>query len=63
MLIVKIKQGESIEKALKILKSKVVKTKQNQILFDNRDYTKKSEIKRAQILMAKFVQKMKDKSN
>jgi ribosomal protein S21 len=41
MLIVKIKQGESIEKALKILKSKVVKTKQNQILFDNRDYTKK----------------------
>ena len=61
MLIVKIKQGESIEKALKILKSKVVKTKQNQILFDNRDYTKKSEIKRAQILKAKFVQKKKDK--
>jgi small subunit ribosomal protein S21 len=63
MLIVKIKQGESIEKALKILKSKVVKTKQNQILFDNRHYTKKSEIKRAQILKAKFVQKKKDKSN
>jgi small subunit ribosomal protein S21 len=63
MLIVKIKQGESIEKALKILKSKVVKTKQNQILFDNRDYTKKSEIKRAKILKAKFVQKKKDKSN
>ena len=63
MLIVKIKQGESIEKALKILKSKVVKTKQNQILFDNRDYTKKSEIKRAQILKAKFIQKKKDNSN
>ncbi len=63
MLIVKIKQGESIEKALKILKSKVVKTKQNQILFDNRDYTKKSEVRRAQILKAKYVQKMKDKSN
>jgi small subunit ribosomal protein S21 len=63
MLIVKIKQGENIEKALKILKSKVVKTKQNQILFDNRDYTKKSEVRRAQILKAKFVQKMKDKSN
>ena len=63
MLIVKIKQGESVEKALKILKSKVVKTKQNQILFDNRDYTKKSELRRAQILKAKFVQKKKDKSN
>lgn len=63
MLIVKIKQGESIERALKTLKSKVVKTKQNQILFDKRDYTKKSEIKRAQILKAKFIQKKKDNSN
>lgn len=63
MLIVKIKQRESIERALKTLKSKVVKTKQNQILFDKRDYTKKSEIKRAQILKAKFIQKKKDNSN
>ncbi len=63
MLIVKIKQGEGIERALKTLKSKVVKTKQNQILFDKRDYTKKSEIKRAQILKAKFIQKKKDNSN
>lgn len=63
MLIVKIKQGEGIERALKTLKSKVVKTKQNQILFDKRDYTKKSEIKRAQILKAKFIQKKKENSN
>lgn len=63
MLIVKIKQGEGIERALKTLKSKVVKTKQNQILFDKRDYTKKSEIKRSQILKAKFIQKKKDNSN
>lgn len=63
MLIVNIKQGESIERALKTLKSKVVKTKQNQILFDKRDYTKKSELRRAQILKAKFIQRKKDGSN
>ena len=34
MLIVKIKENESIEKALKSLKSKVIKTKQNQIVSD-----------------------------
>ena len=63
MLIVKIKQGESIEKALKILKSKVVKTKQNQILFEKREYTKKSVLRRAQILKAKHIQSLKDQSN
>ena len=42
MLIVKIKENESIEKALKSLKSKVIKTKQNQNLFERREFTKKS---------------------
>jgi small subunit ribosomal protein S21 len=60
MLIVKIKQGESIERAIKTLKSKVVKTKQNQILFDNRQFTKKSVVRRTQISKAKFIQRKKD---
>jgi small subunit ribosomal protein S21 len=63
MIIIKINQGNNIEKALKTLKSKVIKTKQNQILFEKREYTKKSVLKRAQILKAKHIQSLKDQSN
>jgi small subunit ribosomal protein S21 len=63
MIIIKINQGNNIEKALKTLKSKVIKTKQNQILFEKREYTKKSVLKRAQILKAKHIQSIKDQSN
>jgi small subunit ribosomal protein S21 len=63
MIIIKINQGNNIEKALKTLKSKVIKTKQNQILFEKRQYTKKSVLRRAQILNAKYIQSLKDKSN
>lgn len=63
MIIIKITQGNPLEKALKTLKSKVIKTKQNQILFEKREYTKKSVLKRAQILKAKHIQSLKDQSN
>jgi small subunit ribosomal protein S21 len=63
MIIIKITQGNPLEKALKTLKSKVIKTKQNQILFEKREYTKKSVLRRAQILNAKYIQSLKDKSN
>lgn len=63
MLIVEIKNGESLDKALKILKSKVIKSKQNQILFKKREYTKKSVLRRDEKLKAKYVQKLKSKSN
>lgn len=52
MIIIEIKNGESIEKALKSLKSKVIKTKQNQILFDRKEFTKKSVEKRIKKLKA-----------
>ena len=63
MIIVKITQGNNLERALKTLKSKVIKTKQNQILFEKREYTKKSVLRRAQILKAKHIQSLKDQSN
>lgn len=63
MLIVNIKSGDNIEKALKTLKSKVIKTKQNQKLNERRQYTKKSVARRAQILKAKYVQNKKDLLN
>ena len=60
MIIVNIKSGDNIEKALKTLKSKVIKTKQNQILKERTQYTKKSVVRRAQILKAKYIQNKKD---
>lgn len=59
MLIVEIKNGENIERALKTLKSKVIKTKQNQILFDRKEYTKKSIIRRNEILKASYKESLK----
>lgn len=57
MLIIEIKNGENIEKALKTLKSKVIKTKQNQILFERKEYKKKSVKNRETILSAIYAEK------
>lgn len=57
MLIIEIKNGENIEKALKTLKSKVIRTKQNQILFERKEYKKKSVKNRETILSAIYAEK------
>lgn len=59
MLIIEIENGKNLEKALKQLKSKVIKTKQNQILTERKEYIKKSVKKRSQILKGIYVQKKK----
>lgn len=58
MLKVDVKK-DGIEKALKTLKSKVIKTKQNQILFERKEFVKKSVLRRAEILKASYIQKVK----
>lgn len=63
MLIVKIENGQNLEKALKVLKGKVIKTKQNEKLRERLQYEKKSISKRNQKLKAKYVQSQKDKDN
>lgn len=60
MLIIEIKREDNLEKALKLLKSKVIKTKQNQILTDRKEYTKKSVRKRKKLLKARYTQKLKN---
>ena len=57
MLIIEIKNNENLERALKTLKSKVIKTKQNQILLERKEYTKKSVKKRTEKLKAIYKQK------
>jgi small subunit ribosomal protein S21 len=54
MLIVKKIDGEPIDKVLKRLKFKVIKSKQNQILFEKKYYTKKSVMKRDEKNKAKY---------
>ena len=63
MLKVKIENGQNLEKALKVLKGKVIKTKQNEKLRERLQYEKKSVLKRNLKLKAKYVQSQKDKDN
>jgi len=59
MLIIEIKNGDNIERALKTLKSKVIKTKQNQILLERKEYKKKSVKNRESLLNAIYTEKKK----
>jgi hypothetical protein len=58
MLKVEVKKG-NVEKSIKDLKSKVNKTKQNLILFERKEFVKKSIKKRLKLKRAIFNQKLK----
>lgn len=58
MLIIEIGRNENIEKALKTLKSKVMKTKQQKKLFERKEFVKPSVKKRTQKLKAIYTQQM-----
>lgn len=57
MIIVKLERKENIEKALKVLKGKVIRTKQTQQLVEKKEFTKKSVSRRNQIKKAIYKQK------
>jgi len=59
MLIIEVKNNENLEKSLKLLKAKVIKTKQNQILNERKEFEKKSVRQRKKILKAVYVEKKK----
>jgi small subunit ribosomal protein S21 len=60
MLIIKVKRGD-IERALKELKSKVIKTRQNSKLNYRKEFTKKSVEKRQELQKAIYKQKIQIK--
>ncbi|MFP4288524.1 MAG: 30S ribosomal protein S21 [Bacteroidales bacterium] len=62
MIIVPIKEGENIDRALKKLKRKFEKTGILRELRDRQKFTKPSVIKREQKLKAKYVQRLRDES-
>jgi len=59
MLIVEINNRQPLEKALKVLKGKVIRTKQNEILRNRKEFTKKSVKLRDQKISAIYKEKFK----
>lgn len=57
MIIIEVKNSDNLERALKVLKSKVIKTKQNQILLEKKEYIKPSVKKRKSLLKAVYSEK------
>jgi ribosomal protein S21 len=60
MLIVHVKKNGGIERALKELKSKIIKTRQNSNLNKRKEFTKKSVKNREELNKATYRQKLKD---
>lgn len=60
MIIIKIDKNTPIEKALKLYKSKVIKTRQSSELNSRKEFEKKSIKRRKQLLKAKYVQKLRE---
>ena len=57
MIIINLDKNINLERGLKILKQKVIKSKQNEILRDKKEYTKKSVVLRTQKKKAIYKQK------
>lgn len=60
MIVIEIKKGESIEKALKRYKFKVSKTRQLEKLRNRQEFTKKSVEKRSRKQKAIYKEKQKN---
>lgn len=63
MLKVKVDNSQNLEKALKILKGKVIKTKQTEKLRNRLEFEKKSVSNRNKKLKAKYLQFKKDQND
>lgn len=63
MLIVEVNEKQPIERALKVLKRKWDKTKTLKELRDRKEFTPKSDIKRAQKKRAHYLQKKYQKND
>jgi len=59
MLQISVKEGESIERALKKYKKKFERTQVLKELRARKEFTKKSIVRRQQIIKAEYVEKLK----
>ncbi|MGM5470692.1 30S ribosomal protein S21 [Flavobacteriaceae bacterium LMO-SS05] len=63
MLIIPIKEGENIDRALKRFKRKFDKTGAKRQLQLRKQFTKPSVLNRAQIQKAQYIQRLRDQEN
>ena len=63
MLIIPVKEGENIDRALKRYKRKTRNTKLLNLLRENKQYTKKSERRRKQKGKASYIQHLRDQED
>ncbi|RUA12854.1 MAG: 30S ribosomal protein S21 [Flavobacteriia bacterium] len=59
MLIIPVKDGENIDRALKRFKRKFDRTKTMKQLRERKQFTKPSVLKRQQLLKARYVQRLR----
>jgi small subunit ribosomal protein S21 len=60
MIVIQVGKNESIDRALKRYKYKVIKTKQMEEVRNRQEFKKKCTVKREKIKKAKYVQQLKD---
>lgn len=58
MIIIEINNGQNLDKALKVLKTKVIQSKQTELLRNRKEYVKKSELRRTEIKNAIYRQSL-----
>ena len=63
MLIIPVKEGENIDRALKRYKRKFDKTGTKRSLQTRKEFTKPSVLKRAQVQKAQYIQNLRDQEN
>ena len=63
MLIIPVKEGENIDRALKRYKRKFVQTTTKNQLQERKQFTKPSVERRAQIQKAQYIQGLRDAEN
>lgn len=61
MLVIPVKEGESIERALKKYKKKFDRTKVVRELRERQQFIKPSVLRRAEFIKAKYIQRLKEK--
>ena len=60
MLVIKVKENESIERALKRFKNKFQNTQVLKQLRSRKEFKKPSVVRRKEIIKAKYVQKLRE---
>lgn len=63
MIKIKLNGTSNLDKSLKLLKGKIIRTKQNEELLSRLSFESKAEKRRKEVLKARFVQKKRDLEN